>query len=450
MSSEPARAGAAVIILAASLQVQVDPLERAATLLKEDDFEQAASVLSNQTEDPVVLALSGEVAYRRGHFEQAERLYHQAMDMDPNTARANFGLGRLALAKLKIDDAVAFFSRAIELDPDEALFRLPASDAWGLDGNDEKQREQLEAYIALDPPHEPDRLRQVKAMLEVLDVFESVEMGAVEGPDEPSPVEMRKALNLLFVTVTVHGQGPYEFALDTGASQTVISRKLADELSLTPISATIIHGIGGTNRTTSTIYRVEELGLGDLTIRNLPVGTLDDAALTGVLDGILSTAILADYVLTIDYPKGLLEFRRDAACAAGDFLPVWYLNNILLLPLGVEEGHDGNFVLDTGAVTTVLSHRMAASLGVTEETPGSKVNLGVTGVAGFEGSVLRVPHVMLSTAQYDEVFPQIIALDLGEISKMIGTEVAGVIGYDFLEPYRITLDYDRARVRLEK
>ena len=43
-------------------------------------------------------------------------------------------------------------------------------------------------------------------------------------------------------------------------------------------------------------------------------------------------------------------------------------------------GKQGNFIVDTGAVTTVLSHSMAGQLGVNPNTPGAKIDLGIAGV----------------------------------------------------------------------
>ena len=93
---------------------------------------------------------------------------------------------------------------------------------------------------------------------------------------------------------------------------------------------------------------------------------------------------------------------------------------------------------------------MAANLGVTPNTPGAKVDLGLSGVGGFEGIVLKVPNVTLKTSKNSEVFPQVVSIDLKEISKMIGTEISGVVGFDFLEEYKVTLDYYAAEVRLTK
>jgi hypothetical protein len=93
---------------------------------------------------------------------------------------------------------------------------------------------------------------------------------------------------------------------------------------------------------------------------------------------------------------------------------------------------------------------MAAQLGVNENTPGAKVDLGIAGVGGFEGVVLKIPNVTFKTAKNTEAFPQVVSIDLKQISKMIGTEVSGVLGYDFFSDYKLTLDYYGAEVRLGK
>jgi hypothetical protein len=43
-------------------------------------------------------------------------------------------------------------------------------------------------------------------------------------------------------------QRPYEFAIDTGATQTVVSEKLAAEAGWTPITSTMVFGIGGAGK----------------------------------------------------------------------------------------------------------------------------------------------------------------------------------------------------------
>jgi hypothetical protein len=119
------------------------------------------------------------------------------------------------------------------------------------------------------------------------------------------------------------------------------------------------------------------------------------------------------------------------------------------MPLDVN-GQHSNFVVDTGAATTVVSHTMANALGVNENTPGAKVDLGLGGVGGFEGLVLRVPKVTFRTLGTSEAFDQVLSIDLKQVSRMLQTEVAGLVGFDFLEKYKLTVDYYKAEVRLSK
>ena len=64
--------------------------------------------------------------------------------------------------------------------------------------------------------------------------------------------------------------------------------------------------------------------------------------------------------------------------------------------------------------------------------------------------VLKIPDVTFKTPRNTEVFPQVVAIDLKQISKMIGTEVSGIVGYDFFSDYKLTLDYNASELRLAK
>jgi predicted aspartyl protease len=420
-----------------------------AELLSNDEVDRAEALLDNQPRTAEAVAFRGEIEYRRGNFERAASLYNEALKMDQASARGHFGLGKLALAKLKGKEAIQSFKRAIELSPREPQFRLYASEAWALEKNVGEQRKELEEYIRLNPD-DPDRLSEAKAGLEMLQALGTGEVGAIEAPEVPAPIRFRKSLNLIFTNVMVNGAGPYDFAIDTGASQTVLSEKLASELGLMPVTTTIMHGVGGTGKVESKVYRIDEMAIGDVKVRNLPVGTFNDPLLTQLADGILGTAMLSDFVITINFPENLMELSRKADLTRTNTIPVWYFYNLLLVSLEVNGQHRGNFVVDTGAVTTVLSHGMARELGVDEHTEGAKIDLGIAGVGGVQGVVLRVPNVNLKTPHDSELFPQVVAIDLKQISRMIGTEVAGVIGYDFLEGYRLTLDYQGAQIGLTK
>jgi len=444
MSSSPL-AIPLIVLMALALQ-----LPSVADLLTRDEVQQAEALLDKQPRTAESVALRGEIDYRKGNFDRAGALYKEALGMNAKTARAHYGLGKLAIGKLKTKQAIQEMMRAIELDPKEPLYRFYASEAWALEKNYAEQRKQIEEYIGLNPS-DPDRLAEAKAGLEMLKALGN-DVASVDAPQNPAPIPLRKSLNLVFARVMINGRGPYEFAVDTGASQIVLSEKLAGDLGLTPVTSTIMHGVGGGGKIDTKLYSVKEMTIGDVKIKNVPVGTFNDPLVSQLADGIFSTAVLSDFILTVNYPGNQLEIsrKRPAANPASEVLPAWYFSNLLLVPVQVNGQHRGNFIVDTGAVTTVISHNMAATLGVDEKTPGAKIDLGIAGVGGFEGVVLRVPNVTFKTAKNSETFPQVVSINLKEMSKMIGTEIAGVIGFDFLDAYKLTLDYYAAEVRLTK
>ena len=56
----------------------------------------------------------------------------------------------------------------------------------------------------------------------------------------------------------------------------------------------------------------------------------------------------------------------------------------------------------------------------------------------------------LKSARQSEALSQALAIDLKEVSRMLGTEVSGVAGFDFLSKYKLTIDYYKAEIHLSK
>src|SRR5437588_5661965 len=106
--------------------------DSAADLLLSDEIEKAEALLDNQTRNAESVAFRGEIEFRRGDFAKAETLYRESLRMDEKTARGHYGLGKLALAKLKTKEALGQFKRAIQLSPREPLFHLYAGEADGI------------------------------------------------------------------------------------------------------------------------------------------------------------------------------------------------------------------------------------------------------------------------------------------------------------------------------
>src|SRR2546429_9909810 len=71
-----------------------------ADLLIKDEIQQAEALLDKEPRTAASVAFRGEIEFRRGNFDRADALYKEALKMDLKTARAHFGLGKLALGKV--------------------------------------------------------------------------------------------------------------------------------------------------------------------------------------------------------------------------------------------------------------------------------------------------------------------------------------------------------------
>jgi hypothetical protein len=116
---------------------------------------------------------------------------------------------------------------------------------------------------------------------------------------------------LAFAPVYINDQGPFNFAVDTGASRTVIGREVADRLRL-PDSPAFGQAIGVTGESSLRIVRVEQWRVGGVDIPTREAAVLDLPAPGGGLniEGLLGSDVLSAFgVITLDYDRERLVFR---------------------------------------------------------------------------------------------------------------------------------------------
>jgi predicted aspartyl protease len=125
------------------------------------------------------------------------------------------------------------------------------------------------------------------------------------------PMEVRDGAfdgTLLFVPVTIDGQGPFSFVLDTGATNTTIDASLADELGLPETGlegeVTGVTGEGVGTGVEIASWELGDIALDERTILAIDLGDGDDGL--GV-DGLLGGDVLVGFgSITVDYDEGIL------------------------------------------------------------------------------------------------------------------------------------------------
>src|SRR5437879_1567441 len=67
--------------------------------------------------DDGLLSVSGEIEFRRANFAEAAHAYRAAIALNPDNARAWWGLGRIEQAHFRSGSARGFFAKAFSVSP---------------------------------------------------------------------------------------------------------------------------------------------------------------------------------------------------------------------------------------------------------------------------------------------------------------------------------------------
>ena len=116
---------------------------------------------------------------------------------------------------------------------------------------------------------------------------------------------------------------------------------------------------------------------------------------------------------------------------------------LILLPVQVNDNGPFQFILDTGAGTSLLSSELAKKLNV--KVIGSKEGQSAGGKVSV--SLGRVDSLAVGDMCLEDVDVGIV--DLSHIGKTIGARIDGDLGYNFLKHFRITIDYCNCEIHLQ-
>jgi len=121
---------------------------------------------------------------------------------------------------------------------------------------------------------------------------------------------------------------------------------------------------------------------------------------------------------------------------------------IIIVKAEVNGSRPLDFALDTGASTTVLSSQTAELLGINTKTLlEEKECCGCSGDK-MQARLASVKSIRVGSAEAKDV--EVAIMDLTNISRGVGIELAGIIGYTFMKGFRVVIDYPSQRITFEK
>ena len=107
-------------------------------------------------------------------------------------------------------------------------------------------------------------------------------------------------------------------------------------------------------------------------------------------------------------------------------------------------GQEKLLILDTGASQTMLGRRTAQELGLQE------AQRGVGRGAGGEVEIAMVAVDQLAVGDLAIHDVTAVVMDLEEIQAQMGGDISGVLGFDFLSRFKVTIDYRARKLTLER
>lgn len=268
--------------------------------------------------------------------------------------------------------------------------------------------------------------------------------------------------NKPFLPVSVNGSAPQWFILDTGNNTTsILARECADRLKIARSNdarADVGGGMGVDVRTSQAAEAMSLRVFGEtLRVAEPIVLTLGHVSRTEGrhVDGLLGNDFMSQHVVELDYAQRRITLRDPAG-----FVPP---KDAIIVPLDLETGWpivDGTvtpkggkpircrMIVDTGMRGTVTLFRPFAAKHGLHDSPTRLANRVIGAGAGglMRGDVDRLDALSFGpitftapVATYSRDTTGVFTLDYPE----------AIVGGEFLQRYRVTFDYSRARMLLE-
>ena len=167
----------------------------------------------------------------------------------------------------------------------------------------------------------------------------------------------------LVVSVGLNGKGDHPFLLDTGATTTTLSHKLANKLGLVPLRSAQVHTYMGV--VSVPVARMDKIEIGNRSFVGTPVLCADLQRMFRLepsIEGILGQDVLARFNYLLDRRGQKIEIEEDGelgAAISGTTVP--FISRGGKIYISTADG-SLRFMLDSGIPYTVFYENVAAKL----------------------------------------------------------------------------------------
>jgi predicted aspartyl protease len=259
---------------------------------------------------------------------------------------------------------------------------------------------------------------------------------------------LRDRIGRIWAPVYLNGKGPYRLVLDTGASNSAVIAKVAEDLGLPPTGALLLHGVTGS--ATVPFVTVDTFVVGDMEAHSTMLPIVPDAL--GGADGVLGMEGLSNKRIFIDFLHDKITIIRSHMQRAPNgyvTIPLTRTANGLLLAKGFVGSVRVQAIIDTGGQATVANPALQAALRSRHPSKDERTNL----ITGATDDVQPGHDVSITSVSLGSVIiqsPYITVSDLHIFERWHMTEQPTVIiGIDTLGLLAdMVIDYSRMELQM--
>lgn len=376
-----------------------------------------------ETPDASPKSHPGDDLFALGRFDDAKRIYEDAIIQNSQSAPALARLARARLYENRLTEAMDIARRALDLDPNDPIAGATLKMA------EIRQRNFGLEFYQFSQPAKPVTLPFVVT--------------------DPLPV----------VRASINGRAA-TFLVDTGAPNIMLRRKLADNVGLKVSEGGLGVFAGGLKARVDQAV-VQEIALGQLTIRHVPAQIIPDAAalsLPGIeIDGIIGAGLLQQFLSTIDYCDGQLVlaprsesavFQQRMSSSGGNVVPIFLVGDHFIFARGAINSLDGMLFIDTGlAGGGILAPRETlAAAGIAFDEANPLTGQGGGGAVQF---VTFKASATLGDLKREDV-PGIHTIGGANILAGFPFRAIGILSHAFFRESRLTFDFDAMKLVTEQ
>lgn len=442
-------------------------------LLSREGFDEAGEVIDNalvkHPDQPNLQRVLGDLRFREGRIYDAEKAYKAAIKLDPQNARAIYGISRVFQASCLRKKAAEMLQVAHAIDSHDLTI---AATFFAADRRSQAAIARMDAELAsrraaADAKGDSSYDRALARW-----IAEAKALGGKPEFDVPAPADhyripLTRVMDGRRVTgaslaLQING-AKADLRFDTGASGIVVSSRFAERAGLQHLGDTEISGIGNGPDVKGWVGYTPKIKIGNLEFANCIVsvsgkGSVDDSG------GLIGAEIFRRFLVTINFATQSLDLdplpgpawdghalvnRYDGPELAA-YSQVLIVQHDLLVPTLISESTKkeqtaGLFLLDTGSTLNMISTHLAPAI---TSVHGSLDR--VTGISGKVKNLYEADKVILQFASFRQLNLDLRSFDLGGLSRDNGMEVSGIMGLPLIAMFEaVTLDYRDGRVKFD-